>query len=143
LAFGIDLPATPRREEGRDIAFVWSGPDRWLAQIQSAPPQGVEATLAEAFAGLASIVEQSHGRTLLRVTGPRIRDALAKGLSIDLRPRIFKRGCAAVTVVNHIGVYFWQIDDLPTYEFAVPREYALSYWHWLETSAFEYGLELV
>ena len=30
---------------------------------------------------LPSIVDQSHGRTLLRVTGPRVRDALAKGVA--------------------------------------------------------------
>ncbi len=140
-AFGVELPDLPRCIEGRDMAFIWSGPDQWLARRHPAPAAGMEAALAGPLAGLASIVDQSHGRTLLRATGPRVRDALAKGLAIDLHPREFKTGYAAVTAVAHIGVHFWQTDDRPTYDFAVPRGFALSFWHWLEASAAELGLE--
>lgn len=140
-AFGVELPVTPRRVEGRDIAFIWSGPGQWLACRRSAPAAGMEAMLATPFAGLAAIVDQSHGRTVLRVTGPRVRDALAKGLAIDLDPRAFKTGHAAVTAVTHVGVHLWQVDDSPTYELSVPRGFAQSFWHWLEASAAEFGLE--
>jgi len=95
------------------------------------------------FAGLASIVDQSHGRTVLRLTGPRIRDALAKGVPIDLHPRAFKAGDSAATLVSQIAVHFWQVDDRPTYEFAVARSLAASFWHWLEASAAQYGLEFI
>jgi sarcosine oxidase subunit gamma len=125
---------------GRDIAFIWSGPEQWLAYSHPAPAMGMEAHLA-AFAGLGSIVDQSHGRTLLRVAGPRIRDALAKGLAIDLHPHAFMPGYAAITTVAHIGLHIWQLDARPTYELAAPRGFALSFWHWLEASAAEYGLE--
>jgi sarcosine oxidase subunit gamma len=141
-AFGVELPVAPKRIEGRDIAFVWSGPDQWLVCTHPAPLQGMEALLAP-FAGLASIVDQSHGRTLLRLTGPRIRDALAKGVPIDLHPRAFKAGDAAATLVSQIAVHFWQVDDRPTYEFAVARSLAASFWHWLEGSAAQYGLEFI
>jgi methylglutamate dehydrogenase subunit D len=137
--FAVNLPELPRRVEGRDIAFIWTGPDQWLAQ----GPPGKESVLAEAFSGLASVVDQSHGWALLRITGPRVRDALAKGLAIDLHPRAFATGFAAATSVAHIAVLLWQLDDRPTYEFAVPRSYALSFWHWLKASAAEYGLEFV
>jgi methylglutamate dehydrogenase subunit D len=137
--FAVNLPDLPRRVEGRDIAFIWTGPDRWLAQ----GPPGKEPLLAKVFSGLASVVDQSHGQALLRITGPRVRDALAKGLAIDLHPRAFASGFAAAASVAHIAVVFWQLDDRPTYEFAVPRSYALSFWHWLEASAAEYGLEVV
>lgn len=142
-AFGAELPATPRRAEGRDIAFIWSGPDQWLAYKHPAPAEGIEAFLARPFAGLASVVDQSHGRTLLRVTGPHVRDALAKGVPIDLHPRAFKAGGAAATLISHIPVHLWQIDDRPGYEFAVARSLAQSFWHWLEASAAEYGLVVV
>ena len=123
------------------MAFIWSGPDQWLARRHPAPAVGMEAALAGPFAKFAAIVDQSHGRTLLRVTGPRVRDALAKGLAIDLHPREFKTGYAALTAVAHIGVHCWQTDGRPTYDFAVPRGFALSFWHWLEASAAEFGLE--
>src|SRR5262245_23459998 len=137
--FAVNLPDLPRRVEGRDIAFIWTGPDQWLAQ----GPLVKESLLAEAFSCVASVVDQSHGWALLRITGPRARDALAKGLAIDLHPRAFATGFAAATSVAHIAVLLWQLDDRPTYEFAVPRSYARSFWHWLEASAAEYGLEFV
>ena len=137
--FAVNLPELPRRVEAGDIAFIWTGPDQWLAQ----GPPGKAALLAETFSGLASVVDQSHGRALLRITGPQARKALAKGLAIDLHPRAFATGFAAATSVAHIAVLLWQLDDRPTYEFAVPRSYARSFWHWLEASAAEYGLEFV
>jgi heterotetrameric sarcosine oxidase gamma subunit len=140
--FGLELPDAPRRVAGRDMAFIWSGPEQWLAHMQPAPAAGMEAVLAP-LAGLAALVDQSHGRTVLRVTGPRVRDALAKGLPIDLHPRAFQTGFTAVTSAAHIGAQLWQIDDAPTYEIAVARGFALSFWHWLEASAAEYGIELV
>ena len=140
--FGVELPDTPRRVAGRGMAFIWSGPDQWLAHMVPAPPAGMEGALAP-LAGLAALVDQSHGRAVLRVTGPRVRDALAKGFPIDLHPRAFTTGDTAVTSVAHIGAQIWQIDDAPTYEIAVARGFALSFWHWLESSAAEYGLELV
>jgi methylglutamate dehydrogenase subunit D len=142
-AFGVDLPVTPRWVEGPEIVFIWSGPDQWLTYKSAAPAGGMEALLAPSLANLASVVDQSHGRTILRVTGPNVRDALAKGVIVDLHPRAFKTGDTAATLVSHIAVQLWQIDDRPTYEFAVARGFAQSFWHWLEASAAEFGLEFV
>lgn len=145
----IDVPglpstsAFPRSRRACDLAFVWSGPDQWLACTHQAPALGMEALLAQPFGAHAAVVDQSHARTLLRITGSHVRVALCKGLAIDLHPREFRTGHAAVTAVAHVGVRFWQIDDRPCYEFAVPRAYALSFWRWLEASAAEYGLQFV
>jgi sarcosine oxidase subunit gamma len=140
--FAIELPDRPRRVAGRDMAFIWSGPEQWLAHMGPAPSAGMEAVLAP-LAGMAALVDQSHGRTMLRVAGPRVRDTLAKGFPIDLHPRTFRPGDTAVTAVAHIGAQIWQIDDAPTYEIAVARGFALSFWHWLEASAAEYGIDFV
>ena len=141
FAFGCDLPATPKQVLGRGVAFVWSGPDQWLAHTPAIPAGGMEAYLRERLAAHASIVDQSHGRTLLRIGGPRLRDTLAKGVPVDLHPRAFQPGDAAATVVAHIPVHLWQIDAGPTFVFSIPRSLAQSFWHWLEASAAEYGLD--
>jgi methylglutamate dehydrogenase subunit D len=141
--FGVELPTAPRRVAGPDIAFIWSGPDQWLACRSSVPAAGMEALLAPACCSFASTVDQSHGRTLLRLRGLRLRDALAKGMTLDLHPRSFMPGFVAVTSIAHIGVHCWQTDEQPTYEFCVPRSLAISFWHWLTTAAAEYGLDLV
>jgi heterotetrameric sarcosine oxidase gamma subunit len=142
-SFGIELPVTPRRVEGAGIAFVWAGPDQWLAHCIEAPSGGMEALLTGPLGPCAAITDQSHARALLRISGPRVRDALAKGVAIDLHPRAFRTGDTAITSVAHVGVQFWQIDDAPTYEFTVARSFAASSWRWLEASAAEYGLEVV
>jgi sarcosine oxidase subunit gamma len=102
----------------------------------------MEDYLRAACGGHAAIVDQSHAGMLLNATGRRIRDALAKGLPIDLDPRAFGIGHAAVTAVAHVGVHLWQINELPTYRLLIPRSYAGSFWHWLSASAAEYGLEV-
>ena len=138
--FGVDLPATPRRVAGEKIAFVWVGPDQWLAAQHPAPKDGMEARLAP-LVGLAALVDQSHGRTLLALTGPRVRDALAKGVPIDLHPRAFRPGDAASTLIAHIPVHLWQVDDRPSYEFAIARSLAQSFWQWLTAAAAEWGVQ--
>jgi sarcosine oxidase subunit gamma len=138
--FGVELPATARRVVGREIAFVGLGPDQWLALQHPAPKEGMEARL-RSLANLAALVDQSHGRTLLRVTGPCAVEALAKGVSVDLHASAFKPGDAAATLIAHMPVHLWQVDDMPTYEFAIARSLAQSFWQWLASAAKEWGLE--
>jgi methylglutamate dehydrogenase subunit D len=145
-AFGMDLPAAGRWAQAdrrcQGLSLVWSGPGRWLACKIPAPAEGMEDYLRAGCGSLAAIVDQSHAGMLLNATGRCIRDALAKGLPIDLDPRAFGIGHAAVTAVAHVGVHLWQINELPTYRLLVPRSYAGSFWHWLSASAAEYGLGL-
>jgi heterotetrameric sarcosine oxidase gamma subunit len=141
-AFGIELPPPARWAEAPGLALVWSGPDRWLAIKTPAPREGMETHLAGACAGLAAVVDQSHGAMLLRASGRNIRDALAKGVPIDLHPSAFGVGHSAITAVAHISLYIWKTSELPSYALLVPRSYALSFWHWLNASCAEYGLEV-
>jgi sarcosine oxidase subunit gamma len=91
------------------------------------------------FDATASVFDQSDSRIVLEVGGPRIRDALAKGLPIDLHPTAFRKGDAAITTTNHISVHVWQVDDAPRYRLAVPRSYFGSFWRGFAAAAAEYG----
>lgn len=141
--FGLALPTSPRHLSGGDLRVIWRGPDRWLVAGPAPEGQSLEARLAPALAGLASVVEQSHGMVVLRVSGPRVRDALAKGVTIDLHPRAFSPGHTAATHIAHLGVQISQLDAAPTYELAFARSTAVSFWHWLEASTAEFGLEIL
>jgi len=91
--FGVALPHSPRRVKGKGVEFIWAGPEQWLALARGGLPAGeLEVRLATAFAGLASVAEQSDGRCLLRISGARARDAdrhpdLATRRNADLRAR--------------------------------------------------------
>jgi methylglutamate dehydrogenase subunit D len=141
--YGLRLPSGPKRVVSGPLAAIGTGPGTWLLTRDSAPGSQRDALageLMQALAGLAAVTDQSSGYATLRIGGPRARDAFAKGLDIDLHPRAFAPGDAAVTTCSHIGVTLWQLDDAPTYEIALFRSMAGSFWHWLSESAAEYGL---
>jgi sarcosine oxidase subunit gamma len=137
--FGVALPLTPQRVEHGAISFAWAGPGRWLAAMKYETAAAFERKLREEMSGLASVSGQSDGRTLIRLSGPKLRATLAKGVPIDLDPRAFRPGDTALTSVAHINVQFWQIDDGPTYEFAVFRSFAGAFCEWLLTASAEFG----
>jgi sarcosine oxidase subunit gamma len=136
--YGVELPDKPLRVEGKDIAFMWSGPDQWLAVAEREQNRDLEVELKPVVAGLASLVDQSDARAVARISGARAREVLAKGVPIDLHPRAFKANSVAITHANHIGVILWQTDDAPTYEFAMFRSFADSFMRWLTHSAEEF-----
>ena len=98
--------------------------------------------LARDLDGLAAIADQSDAYAVCRIAGPRARDALAKGVTLDLHPASFPSGSAAVTGIAGIGAVLWLGDEAPTFDVAVARSLASSFWHWLVTGAAEYGLEV-
>jgi methylglutamate dehydrogenase subunit D len=141
-AFGTALPTTPVISTSREPAFLWSGPGHWLAL----EPQGkdpVEARFGAVFGSLTSVFDQSGSRVLLELRGPRVREVLAKGVSIDLHPRAFKTGDVAVTTASHLAVHLWQVADEPVYRLLVVRTYFDSLWRWLAVSAAAYGCEVL
>jgi methylglutamate dehydrogenase subunit D len=138
--FGLALPTIPRREFRGPLSFAWAGPGKWLAILESSRATDFDSDLREVFAGLASVTNQSDGSTVIRVGGPKARQALAKGLPLDLDPRSFRVGDTALTVVANINVHFWQIDETPTYEFAVFRSFAVAFHEWLLEASIEFGV---
>lgn len=137
--FGIDLPSPGKANFARDADAVWMAPRQWLLFARTSDP--VPALRAQLRA-VASVVDQSDARGLLRIGGHRCRDMLAKGLAIDLHPSRFSTGSAASTSVTHVNVLIWQDNDAPTYMIAVPRSFAGSFWSWVTVAAAEYGYEV-
>jgi sarcosine oxidase subunit gamma len=140
--FGWELPAPGRREGDFSFAFAWSAPGQWLASAEGVEPVTFEKRLREKFSEVAAISNQSDGRCVIRISGPATRDVLAKGVPIDLHPSAFGPGRTASTIVAHLNVHFWQVDDRPTFEFAVFRSFAPAFWHFLTESAAEYGFRV-
>jgi sarcosine oxidase subunit gamma len=144
--FGLALPMTAQRGEdgpmpGLDgLSFIWAGPGRWLARKPGETGAVFETTLRGELATVASVINQTDGRCVFRIGGPRVREVLAKGVPIDFDARVFGPGDTALTLVGHISVHLWQIDRAPTYEFAVPRSFAASFCEWLFAAAASHGL---
>jgi len=136
---GLDLPAAPKRVSKDGLSLIGTAPGQWLTAADGDAARKTLDELADKLPGLATIADISDGKAVLRESGPRIRDALAKGCSLDLDPRAFRPGDAATTPVALIDCQIWQIDETPTYELAIPSSFAGSFWHWLTGSAAEFG----
>ncbi len=136
-ALDLDLPMTPKWVKAKGLTALWAGPGQWLVR-RSGTFTELETDLVT-LAPYATLIDQSHSRAGLSVGGPRVRDALAKGFEIDLHPRVFSAGDVATTAAAGIPALLWQLDDRPTYEVAVPRSMAGSFWHWLSEASAEYG----
>ncbi len=134
-AYGVELPRRPARVVGNGIAFVWAGPDLWLAIAHREHGRDLEVELETKLAGQASVVDQSDGRVVVRVSGPAAHEVLAKGVPIDLHVAAFGTNAAAITHASHIGIIMWQTDEAPTFEMAMFRSYADSLAHWLLEAA--------
>lgn len=137
--FGVELPMTPRSSGSGAFEFVWTGPNHWLVLGEVDDGRALEQRLSASLGTLASLVDQSDGRTILRLTGPRIREALAKGVHIDLHPRVFKPRDVAATVIAHINALLWQVNDAPTFDIVLFRSFAVAFCDWFIAAASSYS----
>src|SRR3989441_12894445 len=71
--FGLDLPTTPRRAARGSLAFVWAGPGHWLAGTEGGDASSFEGVVRQDLSNLASMSDQSDGRTVVRIAGARAR----------------------------------------------------------------------
>ncbi len=142
-AYGVDLPAQSSTATGKTVSFVGYGPGQWLVVSETLAHEALAEDLAMRLKDLASVSDQSGGRAVLRVRGPRVRDVLAKGLAVDLDPRVFPAGGAVTSTMSHMGVQLWQGDEADSYDIAIFRSVSASFWRWLTASAAEYGYEVV
>ncbi len=139
-SYDLDAPVTARVVHGRVLSLAWAGPETWLA-IGSGRAD-IETELKAAVKQASSIVDMSDQRVVMRISGPMTRAVLAKGITIDLHPRVFAPGDTAITPLAHITTQLWQVDDIPTFDLVTPRATARDVFHWLTVSAAEFGLDV-
>ena len=127
-AFGLALPAGPRLAEARGVAFLGTGPDTWLAV---AVDSSLVERLAQTCDGLAAIADQSGAYGVLALQGPGVRDLLARAVAIDLDPRVFPEGSAAVCAFGHLGAILWRTPGPDSFRLALSRSTAADAWRFV------------
>jgi sarcosine oxidase subunit gamma len=143
-SFGIALPDAPRRVQAGGMAAMAVAPGMWLVTAEG---RGNEfaISLKSLIGSTAAICDQSDAYVILRLTGAKLRSALAKLVPVDLHARAFKAGDVAQTVAAHMGVLLWRLEDegqaLPVFELAVARSSSASLHHALSLGAAEFGWE--
>jgi sarcosine oxidase subunit gamma len=135
---GVSLLQGPRASAGAGLTMLCLGPRSWLAVRPGAPSDWAEGLRAD-LDGVAAVADQSSAYTVLRLDGPKVRSLLAKGIAIDLHPRIFAIGAVAALQAAHAPMIVWRTGE-DAYDLLVGRSYAAGVWAWLEHSAAEFGL---
>lgn len=142
-AFGTSLPAAGRTAQADAATVIWSGPDQYLvvASRQDTPLAG---QLSQRLGAPASVSDQSDARCMVAISGPRVRDALAKLVSVDLDEVAFPAGAVAATVLEHTNVTIWRAADGadgPRYLVLCLTSFAGSVWHAICEAGAEYGVD--
>ena len=145
-ATGLRLPVEANTAAtAGDLSALWLGPDEWLIVGPSGRERALADGLREALQGQhVAVTDVSEARTVIAVAGPRARDLLAKGTSLDLHPRVFGPGRCAQSVMARTTMILHQIDaDGPTFEIYVTNSFADYLWAWLEAAAADYRTAVV
>ena len=142
---GFGLPIEPNTvAEGGELAALWLGPNEWLVLT----PPGQEKALAGALRGalgelFSSVVDVTGGQTVINLRGPRVRELLAKGCTLDLHPRAFGPGRCAQSLVAKANLTVRQLDGSPSFDLVVRRSFAEYLAIWLQDAGQEYGIDVV
>lgn len=75
--------------------------------------------------------EQSDGRMIFRLTGPRVVELMQKACRLDLHPSKTGKGWCAQTQMAQAGVIIHQIDNKPSYDILVYSGFAQHFAEWL------------
>jgi len=143
-ALGIECPVTPGLCSSNEHTQVtWNGPNSWMIIASDEEAKRKSGKLLEsllkAIGDLGAVVDQSHGRCGLRLSGLHARKVLAKNTSIDLHPVSFAAGQCALTSVAHMSALVIQLDDTPGYDLFVARSLARSFAHAIEHACHEFA----
>jgi sarcosine oxidase subunit gamma len=132
---GASLPSLGASSTCVEGDILRLGPDQWLLV---SPPGGRWSE--DLRVPGATLCDVSCGRVVVRVRGPDVRAALAKGCMLDLHEREFARGACAQTLIAKVNVIVHRLESSdPAYDLYATRSAAGSFWHWLMESAREFG----
>jgi heterotetrameric sarcosine oxidase gamma subunit len=120
---------------------LWAGADQYYALADGMGEGQLYSELKTRLNVLASVSDQSHGRVILRVSGPKARNVLAKGTPVDLHADEFPIGKSAVTQMAHVGVHLTRTGE-DAFELSVFRGFAENFWEWLTEQSEEFGYQV-
>lgn len=117
---------------------LWLGPDEWLILGEPGTGPALETAIRAAIGeGRGAVIDVSANRTTISVSGPRARDLLAFGCSIDLDERHFKPGMCAQTLLARANVIIVPVGPAvePAFRVLVRPSFAAYLAAWLTDAA--------
>ena len=135
--FGVNWPLSPNTTAtGESVKVLWLGPAEWV--VEHLPAADVAARAARACGvTLHHVADVSEGRVVFEIEGPKAREVLNKGCSLDLHPRSFGVGQCAQTLLHHANILLDACGP-DRYRFYTDRSIADWVGAWLADATLEY-----
>ncbi|GHI02103.1 sarcosine oxidase subunit gamma [Streptomyces cellostaticus] len=142
LALGVQLPLEPNTVvRAGDLTALWLGPDEWLVVGRPGTQRDLESRIRSAAGDEpVSVTDVSAQRTTVLIAGPRARDLLSHGCSLDLHPRAFGPGrCAQTTLARTQVVLVARDEPRAGFWVLVRSSFADYLKEWVLDAAVEYA----
>jgi sarcosine oxidase, subunit gamma len=106
------------------------GPGSWyIVSEMPLTPRDV-AQLETTLGPQTWLIDQTHGRVRVEISGPGAMRRLTTGTAVDLSSQRFPVGAGCETLFGHIGIHLTRTGD-DRFELLVGRSYAVSLWEQL------------
>jgi len=123
-----------------DYLIYWLGPDEWMVITPTGQAGKLEAKLKAALQGVfSSVVDNTSGLTLLKITGDNAVNLLARDCPLDLHPREFKPGQCAQTRLAKAGMTIAPLQDGSGFEIIIRRSFADYIGLWMQDACVEFA----
>ncbi|MEM0923010.1 MAG: sarcosine oxidase subunit gamma [Pseudomonadota bacterium] len=132
MACGADAAPGPLTAvDGAKGELLRIDPVRWLWV-------GETAQTAPDIGGAGTVLDLSHARTVIRITGARAPDLMARMVPLDLRPTAFGPGRVATSGIHHVAVTLQGRENgVDLYCF---RSFGRAIWEHLTETAAQFAL---
>jgi sarcosine oxidase subunit gamma len=121
-----------------NCSVLWAGFEQYYILAEGRAEGALYRDVKMNLGDLGTVSDQSHGRIVIRIAGPRARSVLAKGTPVDLHADEFPVGKSVVTQIAHVGVHLTRISA-DAFEISIFRGFAESFWEWLTQQSEEFG----
>ena len=129
-AIAVVLAASGRSEAAAGVLAAdgefearFCGPGEWLVLSEVHAPETLAAELSLRLGDFAHVVDQSHGRVVVTLSGPDAARILANGIAVDLHAHAFPVGRAANVLCNHLTLHLSRTGE-QSFELIVMRSFA-------------------
>lgn len=139
LARGVTFSGLGRVVIASDHIVLSVRPNRWLLLSPPASPGAEVGHWQSACARIAVAVDLSSALTAFELSGPSVREVLARGCRLDLDPQQFPQGSAAATIMAQVSVILVNLGSGMLV--LTPSSTARHFREWLGSTARPFGLE--
>jgi heterotetrameric sarcosine oxidase gamma subunit len=148
MASALGVPFARAARDAHGALVTGSGPGEWtvIGAIGEGLPQRsrLEAVAAGTGGEFITVLDMTHGRALIRLTGPSSAALLAKVCAIDLADHVTPDGTALRTSVAKLTTDLVRDDqaDIPSYLLHCERSFGQYLFEALKDAGAEFAIEV-